>query len=66
MFDRTMLGVTRELDFGAWDGGAMRVKERQLTQMANYEIMMHMEHCMHGLLQIEVSKSDKAKSERLL
>ena len=66
VFDRTILGVKREFDFGAWDGGAMRVKERQLTQMANYEIMMHMEHCMHGLLQIEVSKSDKAKSERSL
>ena len=29
--DRTTLEVKREFDFGAWDGGAMRFKERQLT-----------------------------------
>ena len=56
----------REFDFGAWDVGAMRFKGRELTQMANYEIMIDMEHCKHDLQQIEVSKSDNAKLERLL
>ena len=54
------------VDFGAGDVGAMRFKERQLTQMANYEIMIDTEHHKHELQQIEVSKSDKTKPERLL
>ena len=34
--------------------------------MANYEFMIQMEHYNHELQPIEVSKSDKAKPERLL
>ena len=32
--------IRREYDFGAWDVGAMKFKARQLTQMANYEILI--------------------------
>ena len=42
----------------------MRFKARQLTQMANYEILIDMEHYKHERQQIEVSKPDKAKPER--
>ena len=67
VFDRTNNPeVKREFDRGAWDVGAMRFKGRQLTQMANCEIMVDMEHYKHELQQIEVSKTDKAKLERLL
>ena len=41
----------------------MRFKEIQLTQMANYEILIDMEQYKHELQQIEVSQSDKATSE---
>ena len=34
--------------------------------MANYEMMIDMDRCKHDLQQIEVSKSDMAKPERLL
>ena len=64
MIDRTFFEVIREFEFGAWDVGAMRFKVRQLTQMANYEIMIEMQHYKHELQQIEVSKSDKAVPER--
>ena len=53
-------------DFGAWGVGVMRLKGRQLTQMAKKEIMVDVEHYKHELQHIEVSKSDKAKLERLL
>ena len=66
VFDGTILEVTREFDVGAWDVGAMRFKERQLTQMANYEIMMDMERYKHDLSQIEVHQKDKIKFERVL
>ena len=52
MFERTVFEFKREFDIDAWDVGAVRCKRRQLTQMANYEIMI-------------VSKSDKAKPEWL-
>ena len=52
VFQRTVFEFKREFDFGAWGVGATRFKGRQLTQMANYEIMI-------------VSKSDKAKPEWL-
>ena len=66
VFDLTILEVKREFDFGAWDVGAMRFRERELTQMANLEIMIDMKHYKHELQQIEVSKSDKLKTERRL
>ena len=39
--------VKREFDFGARDVEATRFKRRQLTQMANCEIMIDMEHYQH-------------------
>ena len=66
VFDGTILEVTREFDVGAWDVGAMRFKARQLTQMANYEIMIDVERYKHDLSQIEVPKEDKLKFERVL
>ena len=42
----------------------MRFKGRRLTQMANHEIMIDMEHCKDDLQQIIVSKSDKLKTKR--
>ena len=33
VFDRSILEVKREFDFGAWDVGSMKFKESQLTQM---------------------------------
>ena len=66
MFDSTMLEVIYDFDLGAWDVGAIRLKWRQLTQMANRQIIVDMEHYKHELQQIAVSKPDKAKLERLL
>ena len=65
-FESTIWEVERGFDFAAGDVGVMMFKERQFTQTANCEIMIDMEHCKHELQQIEVSKSDKAKPERLL
>ena len=58
--------VKREFDVDAWDVGAMRFKAGQLTQMADGEIMIDMEHNKHELQPIEVSKSDELSPERLL
>ena len=66
MLDGTLLEVKREFEFGAQDVGAMRFTGRQLTQMANYDIVIDMEHYKHELQQIEISKSDKAKHKKLL
>ena len=38
-FDRTMTTVRKEFDFGAWDVGNFRFKGRQISQMANGEIV---------------------------
>ena len=46
VFDTT-LEVKRDSHFGAWCVGTMRFKERQVTQMTNYEIMVDVEHCKH-------------------
>ena len=35
VFDRTILEVRREFDFGVWDVGTNGFKGRQLTQMAH-------------------------------
>ena len=34
VFDKGILEVKREFDFGAWDVGAMKFKKSHLTQMA--------------------------------
>ena len=48
VFDRTMLEVKRKFHFGAWDVGAMMFRARQLTQMANHEIMIDKDHQVHA------------------
>ena len=65
-FDRIMTAVRKEFDFGAWDVGNFRFKGRQISQMPNGEIVFDMEQYKHELEQIEVSKADKTKPERLL
>ena len=44
----------------------MRFKERQLSQMANHEISVDVEHDKHDLSKNEASKEDKLKPGRLL
>ena len=61
-----MTTVRKEFDFGAWDVGNFRFKGRQISQMPNGEIVCDMEQYKHELEQIEVSKADKTKPERLL
>ena len=65
-FDRIMTAVRKEFDFGAWDVGNFRFKGRQVSQMLNGEIVFDMEQYKHELEQIEVSKADKTKPERIL
>ena len=65
-FDRIMTTVRKEFDFGAWDVGNFRFKGRQISQMPNGEIVCHMEQYKHELEQIDVSKADKTKPERVL
>ena len=66
VFDRIMKAVRKEFDVGAWDVGNFRFKGRQISQMPNGEIVFDMEQYKHELEQIEVSKADKTKHERLL
>ena len=66
IFDRIMTAVRKEFDFGAWDVGNFPFKGRQISQMPNGEIVFDMEQYKHKLEQIEVSKADKTKLERLL
>ena len=65
-FDRIMATVRKEFDFGAWDVGNIRFKGRQISQMPNGEIVCDMEQYKHELEQIDVSKADKTKLERVL
>ena len=65
-FDRIMTAVRKEFDFGAWDVGCFRFKGRQISQMPNGEIVFDMEQYKHELEQIEVSKADRIKPERIL
>ena len=65
-FDRIMTTVRKEFDFGAWDVGNFRFKGRQISKMPNGEIVFDMEQYKHELEQIDVSKADKTKPERLL
>ena len=65
-FDRIMTAVRKEFDFGAWDVSNFRFKGRQISQMPNGEIVCDMEKYKHELEQIDVSKADKTKPERVL
>ena len=65
-FDRIMTAVRKEFDFGAWDIGNFRFKGRQISQMPNGEFVFDMEQYKHELTQIEMSKADKTKPERIL
>ena len=65
-FDRIMTAVRKEFDFGALEVGNFRFKGRQISQMPNGEIVFDMEQYKHELEQIEVSKADKTKPERIL
>ena len=66
IFDRIMTTVRKDFDFGAWDVGNFRFKGRQISQMPHGEIVCDMEQYKHELEQIDVSKADKAKPERVL
>ena len=66
IFDRIMTTVRKEFDFGAWDVGYFRFKGRQTSQMPNGEIVCDMDQYKHELEQIDVSKADKTKPERVL
>ena len=66
IFDRIMTAVRKEFDPGAWDVGNFRFKCRQISQMPNGEIVPDMEQYEYELEQIEVSKADNAKPERIL
>ena len=61
-----MTTVRKDIDFGAWDFGNFRFKGRQISQMPNGEIVCDMEQYKHELEQIDVSKADKTKPERVL
>ena len=65
-FDRIMTAVRKEFDFEAWDVGNFRFKGRHISQMPNGEIVFDMEQYKRELEQIEVSKADKTKPERIL
>ena len=66
-FDRIMTAVRKEFDFGAWDVGSFRLKGRQTSQMPHGEIIVFdMEKDKHELEQIEVSKAEKTRPERIL
>ena len=65
-FDRIMTAVRKEFDFRAWDVGNFRSKGRQISQMPNGEIVFDMEQYKHELQQVEVSKGDTTKPERIL
>ena len=58
--------MRKDFDLGAWDVGNFRFKGRQISQMPNGEIVFDMEQYKHELEQIEVSKADKTKPERIL
>ena len=66
LFNRIMTTVRKEFDFGAWDVGNFRFKGRQISQLPHGEIVFDMEQYKHELEQIEVSKADKTKPERIL
>ena len=65
-FDRIKTTVRKEFDFEAWDVGNFRFKGRQISLMASGEIVLDMEQYKHELAQIDVSKADKTKPERIL
>ena len=65
-FDRIMTAMRKEFDFGAWDVGNFRFKGRQISQMPNGETVFDMDQYKYELEQIEVSKTDRTKPERIL
>ena len=65
-FNLVMTAVRKEFDFGSWDIGKFEFKGRQISQMPNGEIVFDMEQFKHELEQIEVSKADRTKPERIL
>ena len=65
-FDRIMKAVRKEFDSRAWDIGNFRFKGCQISQMPNGETVFDMEQYKHELEQMEVSKADKTKPERIL
>ena len=65
-FDRIKTTVRKEFDFEAWDVGNFRFKGRQISLMASGEIVLDMEQYKHELAQIDESKADKTKPERIL
>ena len=64
--DRIMTTVCEEFCCGVWEVGNFRFKDRQISEMPNGEIVCDMDQYQHELEQIEVSKADKTKPERLL
>ena len=64
--DRIMTVMRKEFDFGAWNIGNFWFKGRQISQMPNGEIVFDMGQYKHELEQMEVSKADKTKPERIL
>ena len=65
-FDRIMTTVRKEFDVGAGGVVNFMFKGRQISQMPNGEIVCDMEQYKHELEQIDVSKADKTKPERVL
>ena len=65
-FDRIMTTVRKEFDVGSWGVVNFMFKGRQISQMPNGEIVCDMEQYKHELEQIDVSKADKTKPERVL
>ena len=58
--------MRKEFDFGARNIGNFWFKGRQISQMPNGEIVFDMGQYKHELEQMEVSKADKTKPERIL
>ena len=65
-FYRIMKAARKEFDFGAWDIGSFRFKGRLISQMPNGDIVFDIEQYKHELEQIEVSKAENTKLERIL
>ena len=59
VLDRAILDIKREFVSGAGDVRPTRLKYRQWTQMANYEIMVDMEHYKHELSPISLCLQKK-------
>ena len=59
--------LRKEFDFGAWDVGNFRLKGRQISADAKWRnCVRHGNSTSMSLEQIDVSKADKTKPERVL